>query len=123
MSLDLSSSGLSYNSVKVAGTTLGLSALVIADFNSGDSADLATTLILQLDNSGTPSADIATDLPIPSALGVIGGTKLVVINDTNGQKVTFTDPITGIVFSFVNRAGEAITLGADGDGDQWVMSY
>jgi hypothetical protein len=123
MSLDLSASGLSYNGTKVAGTSVGLAALTLGDFDSGDDASLATTLILQLDNSGTPSADIAADLPAPSALGVVGGTKLVVVNDTNGKKVTFIDPITGITFNYVNRAGEAITLGADGDGDQWVMSF
>jgi hypothetical protein len=123
MSLDLSSSGLAYNSVKVAGTTAGLAALTLANFNSGDSASTSDTLLLQLDNSGTPSADIGTDLPAPSALGVIGGTKLVVINDTNGVKVTFVDPVTSISFDFVNRNGEAITLVADGSGDQWVMNF
>lgn len=123
MSLDISSSGVAYNSVKVAGTTVGLAALTLADFNSGDTATDSDTLLLQLDNSGTPSADAGTDLPAPSALGVIGGTKLVLINDTNGKKVTFVDPVTSISFEFVNRVGEAITLVADGDGDQWVMNF
>lgn len=123
MSLDLSSEGLAYNGTKVAGTSVGLAALALGDFDQGDAAATSSTLILELDNSGTPSANIAANLPAPSALGVVGGTKLVVVNDTNGKKVTFIDPITGITFDYVNRAGEAITLGADGTGDQWVMAF
>lgn len=123
MSLDISSSGTSYNGTKVLGTTAGLAALTLANFDSGDNAADANKLILFLDNSGTPSADIGTDLPSPSALGVIGGTQLVVVNDTNGKIVTFADPNTGYTFTYVNRASEAITLSADGTGDQWVMGF
>jgi len=123
MSLDLSAEGMAYNATKVAGTTAGLAALTLANFDTGSGASDATQLLLQLNNSGTPSADIATDLPAPSALGVVGGTKLTLINDTNGKKVTFTDPFTGIVFSFVNRAGESISLLADDENDQWVMAF
>jgi hypothetical protein len=123
MSLDLSAEGLAYNSVKVAGTTVGLAALADTNFNSGDPFDTSNKLILQLDNSGTPSANIGADLPAPSALGVVGGTELVVVNDTNGKVVTFNDPVTGITFNYVNRAGESITLVADGTGDQWVMAF
>lgn len=123
MSLDLSAEGLAYNSTKILGTTVGLAALVIGDFDSGDPAETSNKLILQLDNSGTPSANIGADLPVPSALEVVGGTELVVVNDVNGKKVTFIDPVTGITFNYVNRVGESITLIADGTGDQWVMAF
>lgn len=123
MSLDISSEGSSFNGTKVAGTTAGLSALTLADFDSGDDASTSGTLVLLLDNSGVVSADIGTDLPTPSALGVIGGTKLVVVNDTNGKRVNFTDPNTTYSFSYVNRQSEAITLTADGTGDQWIMAF
>lgn len=124
MSLDLGSEGFAYNSVKVANTTVALGAITLATFNTGDEPAVATTLLLQLDNSGaTPSADVSADLKDPSVLGVVSGTKLVLVNDTNGTKVTLIDPITGITFDFVNRIGEAITLIADGATDKWVMSF
>jgi len=119
MSLAIPSEGFANNGTKVVGTAVGLAALTLGDFDEGTSASNATQLNLLLDNSGTPSADIATDLPTPVALGVIAGTKLVVFNDTNGKKVTFTDPLNGIVYDFVNKNGEYITLVSD--GTNWVI--
>ena len=124
MSLDLSSEGFAYNATKVANTTVALGAITLATFDSGDDADLATKLLLQVDNSGaTPSADIASDLPAPSALPVVGGTELVIVNDTNGKKLVVVDPITGLTLDYANRIGESVTLVADGDSDQWVFSF
>ena len=123
MSLDLGAEGMAYNGTKVAGTAVGLAALALTDFDTGSEAAVATQLLLQLDNSGVPAPDAAASLPIPSALGVVGGTKLTIINDTNGKKVTFIDPFTGITFDFVNRVGESISLLADDENDQWVMAF
>ena len=111
MSLSIANEGMAYNSVKVLGTTAGLAALTLANFNTGDSANAANQLNLYLDNSGTPSADIA--------LGVVGGTKLVVFNDSNGKKVTFIDPVNGVTYDFVNKNGEYITLVSN--GADWVI--
>ena len=123
MSLNLSSEGMAYNSVKVVGTAAGLAAITSANFNTGSAFNDASKLILFLNNSGTPSADIITDLPDPSALGVIGGTGLTVVNDTNGKKVTAVDPNTGYTMDYVNRASESITLVADEENDQWIVSF
>jgi hypothetical protein len=124
MSLDLGAEGFAYNTVKVANTTAALGAITLATFNAGDDASLASKLMLQVDNSGaTPSADIIADLPAPVALGVVGGTEIVIINDTNGKKLNVTDPITGLSLSYANRVGESVTIVADGDGDQWVFSF
>lgn len=124
MSLDLGAEGFAYNSVKVANTTAALGAITLATFNSGDDASLAAKLMLQVDNSGaTPSADIIADLPAPVALGVVGGTEMVIINDTNGKILNVTDPITGLSLSYANRIGESVTIIADGAGDQWVFSF
>ena len=124
MSLDLGAEGFAYNSVKVANTIAALGAITLATFNSGDDAGLAGKLMLQVDNSGaTPSLDIATDIPAPVALGVVGGTEIVIVNDTNGKKLNVTDPITGLSLSYAHRIGESITLIADGDGDQWAFSF
>ena len=119
MSLAIPSEGMAYNSVKVLGTAAGLAALTLANFNTGDSASDATTLNLYIDNSGTPAADAAVSLPDPVTLGVVGGTKLVIFNDTNGKKVTFTDPILSVVYDFVNKDGEYITLVSN--GTNWVI--
>jgi hypothetical protein len=119
MSLSIANEGMAFNGTKVVGTTAGLAALTLANFDSGSSADASNQLNLYLDNSGVPSADIATDLPTPVALGVISGTKLVVFNDTTGKKVTFIDPENGVTYDFVNKNGEYITLVSD--GAQWVI--
>lgn len=119
MSLSIANEGMAFNATKVAGTTVGLSAVTLADFDSGSTADAASQLNLYLDNSGTPSTDIGTDLPTPSTLGVVAGTKLVVFNDTTGSKVTFVDPENGVTYDFVNKNGEYITLISD--GSQWVI--
>lgn len=123
MSLNLSSEGMAYNSVKVVGTTAGLGALTNASFDSGSSFNDAAKLILFVDNSGVPSANIIADLPIPSALGVVGGTQLTVVNDTNGRKITAVDPNTGFTMDYVNRASESITLVADEENDQWILNF
>ena len=120
MSLSIANEGMAYNATKVAGTTVGLAALTLANFDSGTTAANANQLNLYLDNSGTPSANIATDLPTPLALGVVAGVKLVVFNDTNGQKVTFIDPENGVTYDFVNKNGEYISLISD--GTQWLIA-
>ena len=108
MSLDLTAEGMAYTGTKIVGTAVGLAAVTLADFDTGSEAAVAPKLIAHVNNSGTPSANVGTDLPIPSALGVVGGTVLVLVNDTNGKKITFVDPFTGITFDYCNRIGESV---------------
>lgn len=119
MSLSIANEGMAFNVTKVVGTTAGLAALTLANFDGGTSASAANQLNLYLDNSGTPSADISTDLPSPDTLGVVAGTKLVVYNDSNGKKVTFGDPENSVSYDFVNKNGEYITLISD--GSRWLI--
>ena len=123
MSLNISAEGMAYNGTKVAGTTAGLAALTSAAFDSGSDFEDASSLVLWLDNSGTPSSDIITDLPAPSALGVVGGVRLTLVNDTTGKKVTAIDPNTGYTLDYVNRQGESISLVSDEENDQWIIAF
>lgn len=123
MSLNISTEGMAFNGTKVAGTAVGLAALADTDFDSGSAFEDAQKLILFLDNSGTPAPDAIAALPAPSALGAVGGVELVLVNDTNGKKITVTDPNTTYTLSYVNRQGESITLIVDDESDQWIVSF
>ena len=123
MSLNISTEGMAYNGTKVAGTAVGLAALAAGDFDSGSPFADSSSLVLWLDNSGTPAPDALTSIPAPSALGAVGGTRLTLVNDTNGKKITAVDPNTGYTLSYANRQGESISFVADEENDQWIIAF
>lgn len=124
MSLDLSSKvGRAHNLAALAAADL--SGVTAATFDSGD-FDEAGVLLLQVD---TAAGDIdAATMPVSlldsnGAEALIDGVEVTIVkNSADGNKVTFTDPVTNITYSYVNRQGESITLVFDtssGTG-QWV---
>lgn len=111
MSLDLSNkSGRAHNVAAFAGTDL--SGVTAATFDSGDVAN-AGSFLLQVDTSG---GDIdAGTLPTSMALGgtelLVDGVELTIVKTTtDGNTVTFADPVTGITYAYVNRQGESMSL-------------
>lgn len=124
MSLDLSNKvGRAHNLTALAAADL--SGVTAATFDSGD-FDEAGVLLLQVD---TAAGDIdAATMPVSlldsnGAEALIDGVEVTIVkNSADGNKVTFTDPVTNITYSYVNRQGESITLVFDtssGTG-QWV---
>lgn len=129
MSLDLANkAGRAHNTTNyvVDGTTItDLSGIVEGTFDSGD-VDKAGKFLLQVDTS-TNVVDLAT---LPTTLALASGAEAftdgveitVVKNSTDAGSLTFTDPVTGIVFNYADRQGESVTLVFDtstGTG-QWV---
>lgn len=124
MSLDLSNkAGRAHNQSAIA----DLSTIVVGTFDSGDVEEAGKFLVLV----DTAAGDIdASTLPTTLVLGdgtegFIDGTELTLVKTTNdGNKVTFSDPVTGINFNFVNRPGESLSLIFDtsaGAGyERWV---
>lgn len=116
MSLDLSNkSGRTHNvaPLVVDGTaTADLSGVTIATFDGGD-VDSAGKFLLQV---GTGVDIDANTLPV-TLLNANGaelfedGTEITITKvSTDANKITFIDPITGISYNYVNRAGESISL-------------
>lgn len=124
MSLDLSNkTGRAHNAVALA--VADLSGVTAATFDSGDLSE-AGKFLLQVDTTG---GDIdAGTMPLTlidsngTELLADGTTLTVVKNSVDGNKVTFTDPVTGVAYAYVNRPGESISLVFDLSvaGGQWV---
>lgn len=89
---------------------------VIASAFSGD-LEQAGKFLIQVDTS---TADIdantlATSMTLTSGAEAFeeGSEVTLVKVGTDAGKITFTDPITSIVYNYVNRNGESISLVAD----------
>ena len=127
MSLDLDGkSGRAHNTAALAVAVGGsLAAITAATFDSGD-FDTAGNLLLQVDTAAD-SADLNT-LPLTltdgsGAEALVDGVRMTVIKVTSdGNKLLFTDPVTGIAYSYADRRGESLSLVFDTSvaGGQWV---
>ena len=127
MSLDLDGkSGRAHNTAALAVAVRGsLAAITAATFDSGD-FDTAGNLLLQVDTAAG-NADLNT-LPLSltdgsGAEALVDGVRMTVIKVTSdGNRLLFTDPVTGIVYSYADRCGESLSLVFDTSvaGGQWV---
>lgn len=123
MSLDLANKKGRAHNVKPA-TELGN--VVAATFDSGD-VESAGNFLIQVD---TTAGDIwVNDLPTTLALqngveGFVDGTEVTVVKvSTDGNKVNFKDGVLGIVFRYVDRQGESITVvydTSDAANPKWI---
>lgn len=115
MSLNIAAEGFTFMSA--AQTT---AVFTVAMFDGGDADIMSETLQAQLDTSAG-DIDLA-GIPSPITLGVCPGASMTVVkNSTDGNKIIYTDPVTNIAYSYVNKQGESITLKADNVNDQWVV--
>lgn len=119
MSLALSTDGVAYNTVAVASTALALGGITSATFDGGNPAAEVGKLLLLIDTA-LADANLA-DLAAPSAMDVADGVELVCINNTNGKKITYTDPNTGYSLDYVNKQGESISLVSS--NDTWLVAF
>jgi len=112
MSLDLDGKkGRAHNLTPVTAATIA--AVTAATFDSGD-FDNAGNLMLQCDTS---AGDVDLGLLPVSLIDGSGAEALedgvrltaIKVNATAGR-LTFTDPITGIVYNYADRRGESISL-------------
>lgn len=116
MSLDLAGkSGRSHNTTPfVADVTNGLSGVSETTFDAGD-LETAGKLLLQVDTS---AGDVSVHTTLPTTLLLADGTEVledgteitIIKVTTDVNKLLFIDPITGIIYDYVNRRGESITL-------------
>lgn len=131
MSLNISASGFSYNSklnALTANDTLGTAHPMPLDgtlFDAGLAAKDSEEFRHAIDTAGFDlNLSAAGVLPAPSAMGVCGGAIITFVKaNAGGGVISYTDPVMGITYAYVNKQGESITLVADLDGgnDQWLV--
>lgn len=118
MSLDLDSQGkkgLARTDVATPETT-DLSALADADFIVGV-VEESTKFVVYVE----PSAGNIVLAPSTALTGLVEGDEMVIVKLGNANKLSFTDPETGIVFDYANKNGESYTLIYD--GAQWIFKF
>lgn len=124
MSLDLSNKkGRAHNNTLFAAGDL--STITAATFDSGDIMQAGKLLLILGDLTTDAVANtLPTTLLLPDGSEAFedGFEITIVKNSTENYQVTFTDPITGIDYTFVDRRGESITLVFDTSSGvgQWV---
>lgn len=118
MSLNIAAEGFSFSTTAVTDIT----AVAAATFDGGNADVESADLQLQVDTSAAGAPVDLAGLPAPVALGVCPGATLTLVKtNVGGQNLVYTDPVTGITYSYVNKQGESITLEADLVNDQWVV--
>lgn len=123
MSLDLANkTAQAHNNAAVA----DLSTVVATTFDSGD-VDSAGKFLLKVDT--TAGAVDAATLPASMLLAdgseaFTDGAEVTLVKvSTDSNQITFADPITAILYNYVNRQGESITLVNDHSAGtpRWVV--
>lgn len=124
MSLDLANK----NGVALASTPItDATAFAVGIFDLGDSATMADEYKVKVDTS---AGDVTLDtLPLPSTLTFLEhGDEVTFIKVTTDANTVIVDDqtpgaafdgFTGVIYSYVNRQGESITLIANGKDDKW----
>lgn len=114
MSLDLSNkAGRAHNVALFA--AVNLAGVTAATFDSGDIANAGKFLLhVTTDAGDIDAATLPASMFFNGEEMLIDGVEVTIVkNSPDNNKITFIDPITGINYSYVNRAGESITLVID----------
>lgn len=127
MSLDLSNT----SGIALAGTAItAATAFAESIFDEGAPAGESTKFVVKVD---TTSGNVSLDtLPLPSALSFIpdGAEVTFIKTSTDNNKITADDAtpgaafsgFTGVLYEFVNRQGESLSLVANTTDDNWTVS-
>ena len=114
------------DTVAKSGITISTAALTTAAVTDADLADgnmeNASCAHVQIDTTaGDVDIDAAALTALDALTGIGEGDKFAFIkSSTDANLITFTDPVSGFVYDFVNRQSESICIVKD--GANWIFN-